>query len=84
MRTPFGLRLVTSLCAFRLRRFLRRFLGAQFPAHRRPLIVGVGYVNVVPHRNRLGIAQPLRYNRQREVSDQVRFASPSVDRRPIV
>lgn len=77
-----GVRLATSPGAFRLRRILRRllfrfgwclFFGTV--TGNRPLKVGVGHVNVMPHRNGLCVAQPLRHNRQRELSGQIGFAT---------
>jgi hypothetical protein len=76
------LRVHAFSCVRLLRRFLRRFFfrfGRRMffgsVTGNRPLEVGVGHVNVVPHRNGLRVAQPLRHNRQRELSGQVRFAT---------
>ena len=58
-------------CWHLLQRFLQRFSVNRFCASCGSLKVGVGHINVMPHRHRLGVASPFRHNRQRKFSGQV-------------
>ena len=67
MRDARRLRFAALHCVRVLRRFLRRLLRRLPVADSRPLKVGVGNVHVMAHGHRLGMAQPLRHYRQREL-----------------
>ncbi|MDY0170869.1 MAG: hypothetical protein RBS80_30285 [Thermoguttaceae bacterium] len=75
LRRPIRIGANSGLC--RLLRILQRICSAFCSAPRRPVEVGIGHRQVVPHRNLGGVAQPAGYHVKGIVSRKLRFPAQS-------